>query len=154
HSAILVHLSEQRSSVFDPGGSEFIYYALFLRDALRVLIETVAKQAPKAKRIAIDYGDDMFGRGSLTLVDSLKNLASEPQIVEADEMIWTVRMIKSEFEIELKRRACRIATDSFFDALKGLRIGQTEKEFGRSIMINMLNRGADYVDFLPVRFGK
>jgi Xaa-Pro dipeptidase len=153
-STILVHLSEQRSSVFDPGASEFVYYAVFLRDALRVLVETVAKQAPEAKRIAIDYGDDMFGRGSLTLPRALQDLPSKPRIIEGDEMIWAVRMIKSEFEIDLKRRACRIATDSFFEALKGLRIGWTEKEFGRAIMINMLNKGADYVDFLPVRFGK
>ncbi len=153
-STILVHLSEERSSAFDPGNSKFIFYTVFLHDALRTLVETVAKQAPSAKQIAIDYGADMFGRGSLALVESLRDLPARPQVVEADEMIWAVRMIKSEYEIEMKRRACHIATESFFAALKGLTLGQTEKDFGRAITIEMLNRGADYVDFLPVHFGK
>jgi Xaa-Pro dipeptidase len=151
---IIVHLSEERSTEFDPGNSNFVFYELFLKDGMRTLVETVAEQSRSAKRIAIDYGDDMFGRGSLALIEALRNLSSTPQVVEGDEMIWAVRMIKTEYEIEMKRRACHIATESFFEALKGLELGQTEKEFGRSVTINMLSKGADYVDFLPVRFGK
>jgi Xaa-Pro dipeptidase len=151
---ILVHRAEERSTAFDHGNAEFVFYTLFLNDALRTLAELIAKRALSAKRIAIDYGDDIFGRGSLTLVDALRGLPGNPEVLEGDQLIWAVRLIKSEYEIQMKRRACHIATDSFFEPLPNLRLGQTEKEFGRAITINMLNNGADYVDFLPVHFGK
>src|SRR5262245_60690331 len=64
---IIVHQSEQRTTEFDVGGSEFVFYQLFLKDGLRTLVATVGKLAPAAKRIALDYGDDLFGRGSLML---------------------------------------------------------------------------------------
>jgi Xaa-Pro dipeptidase len=153
-STIIVHQSEQRSTQFDIANSEFVLYQLFLSDGLRSLRDTVARLAPMARRIALDYGDDLFGRGSLTLNDVLSDLSSRPEIIEGDELIWSVRAIKSEYEIEMKRRACHIAPQSFFTALKELELGQTEKQFGRAITINMLRQGADYVDFLPVRFGK
>jgi Xaa-Pro dipeptidase len=153
-TTIIVHQSEQRSTEFDIADSEFILYRLFLGDALRTLRDTVAKLAPTAKRIGLDYGNDLFGRGSLILDDSLRNLSSRPEVIEGDEIIWSVRAIKSEYEIEMKRRACHIAPQSFFAALKELKLGQTERDFGRAVTINMLQRGADYVDFLPVRFGK
>jgi Xaa-Pro aminopeptidase len=69
-------------------------------------------------------------------------------------MIWSVRAIKSEYEIEMKRRACHIAPQSFFAALKNLKLDQTENEFARTVKATMFQKGADAVDFLPVRFGK
>jgi len=152
-STIIVHQSEQRSTEYDVGGSEFVFYQLFLEDGLRTLLATVSRMAPAARQIALDYGDDLFGRGSLMLSD-LRDLPRRPELVEGDELIWSVRAIKSDYEIEMKRRACHIAPQSFFAALKDLKLGQTEKEFARAIMINMLARGADSIDFLPTRFAK
>jgi Xaa-Pro aminopeptidase len=153
-AVIILHQSEQRSTEFDIGDSEFIFYRLFLEDGLRTLIDAVGKFAPSARTIALDYGDDLFGRGSLALPAALQGLSSHPKLVEGDKLIWSVRAIKSEYEIEMKRRACHIAPQAFFEALGALELGISEKEFGRAIMVNMLQRGAEQVDFLPVRFGK
>ena len=153
-AVIIVHQSEQRSTEFAVGDSEFIFYRLFLQDGVRTLVDAVGKLAPSARSIALDYGDDLFGRGSLTLPAALEGLSSHPKLVEGHELIWSVRAIKSEYEIEMKRRACHIAPQAFFEALAGLKLGISEKEFGRAITISMLQRGAEHVDFLPVRFGK
>jgi Xaa-Pro aminopeptidase len=151
---VIIHQSEQRSTPFDIAGNNFIFYELFLTDGLKALRETVAKFAPSARKIAVDFGDDLVGRGSLVLESMLRDLPSHPTVVEGAEMIWAVRAIKSEYEIEMKRRACHIAPQSFFEALKTLKLGQSENDFARAVKATMFQKGADAVDFLPVRFGK
>ena len=124
---VIIHQSEQRSTPFDIAGNNFIFYELFLTDGLKALRETVAKFAPSARKIAVDFGDDLVGRGSLVLESMLRDLPSHPTMVEGAEMIWAVRAIKSEYEIEMKRRACDIAPQSFFEALKTLKLGQNPR---------------------------
>lgn len=151
---IVVHQSEQRSAVLDPANNTFVFYKLFLEDSLKSLRTEIAGISPNLKKIAIDYGPDLFGRGSLEIGSMLNELPSRPSIVEGAEVIWSVRSVKSEYEIEMKRRACSIATRSFFEVLPNLKIGDREAELARAIKIRMFANGADHIDFLPVRFGK
>jgi Xaa-Pro dipeptidase len=153
-STVVIHRSEQRSTAFDIANNKVVFYELFLDDGLKTLRHTVAALAPSARKIAIDYGNDLVGRGSLLLESMLRDLPSHPAVVEGDEMIWSVRAIKSEYEIEMKRRACHIAPQSFFSALATLELGQSENDFARTIKATMFQKGAHGVDFLPVRFGK
>lgn len=143
--------AEERNAISAPPSCQFHFYPLFLADAIVELGQVIRTSLPRPERIAIDYGKDMFGRGSLDLV---RAVSSDATLVEADDLMWSVRLLKSEYEIEIKRRAHKVATDSFFSALRALKIGDTEKEFSRTIAIEMLHGGAENFDFLPVRFGK
>ncbi|BCH19836.1 hypothetical protein MesoLjLa_66870 (plasmid) [Mesorhizobium sp. L-2-11] len=102
--------------------------------------------------IAIDYGMDMFGRGVHGLH---KILGSErgSATVDAADIIWDVRMVKDEEEIAHKRQALKVATDSFFAALRHLRIGDTEEQFAAILRSELIQRGASAIPWLPVRFG-
>ena len=139
---IIVHQSEQRSTEFDIAQFEFILYRLFLEDALEPFETLSQSWHPRRSGSFSIMGRSLRARvtdpGKL-----LRNLSSRPEVIEGDELIWSVRAIKSEYEIEMKRRACHIAPQSFFAALKDLKLGQTEREFGRGVTINMFQRGAD-----------
>ncbi|NGO53888.1 M24 family metallopeptidase [Allomesorhizobium camelthorni] len=104
-------------------------------------------------RVGLDYGMDMMGRGSVTLVDRLRAAPNNFEVIEAAELIWRQRMVKSAHELAAKQDACAIATDAFFEGLGDLKLGMTEYEFAQLLKQRMIGLGADSVDWLPIRFG-
>lgn len=148
---VIASLAEERNAARAPSPCRFHFYALFIDDAIRTLSSALAETGPFPGGIAIDYGDEMFGRGSLALLDALSAFG---RLQPGHDLLWSLRTVKSAHEIEVKRRVHKIATDSFFAAFANLRVGHTEKQFARSIAIEALTRGADGFDFLPVRFGR
>lgn len=109
---------------------------------------------PRAASIGLDYGRDMYGRGSINLINFLQGSPRNFQLSDAADLIWLQRVIKSEHELKSKRAACKIATDAFFAGLADLRPGMNEYEFGQILKRRMIDLGADSVDWLPVRFGR
>lgn len=144
---------ETRNADYNPGRCNFVFYNGFVDDSLDSLTSTLKDLLPANPRLAIDYGEELFGRGSLALIAALQSTGGPHALVEAGNLVWRLRCIKSEFEIERKRTACRIATDAFFHVLPDLRIGQTEQHFARALSGSMLTKGAESIDWLPVRFG-
>jgi Xaa-Pro dipeptidase len=129
-----------------------VFYDGFTETALQTagnFLEGLKKES----RIGFDYGRDMFGRGSIALVDFLRQEPRSYRLVDAADVIWRQRLIKSDHEIEAVRTACHIATDAFFAGLSDLRIGMTEWEFGQVLKQRMIGLGAESVDWIPVRFG-
>lgn len=106
------------------------------------------------RRVAFDYGFESFGLGSLKLVEDLNHHFGPINLIEGSDYIWEIRAIKSPTEVLQKRVACEVATSSFFEALKDLRIGHTEIEFARRLTLKMIENGATSVPWLPVRFGR
>lgn len=144
---------ETRNAEVNPGNCEFIFYRGFIDDALTNLSAHLRQALPVDSRIALDYGEELFGRGSLALNAMLQDVAGPHPLIEAGHLVWELRCIKSELEIELKRTACRIATDAFFDVLPSLHLGDSERDFATSLSVAMLKGGAESIDWLPVRFG-
>ncbi|MGZ9722701.1 M24 family metallopeptidase [Rhizobium miluonense] len=151
---ILVNRSERRNveqSAY-PGVTP-AFYDGFTDAALQAAGDLVAK-LPAGSRIGFDYGYDMMGRGSVDVADRLRSAPNNMQLVDAALVIWKQRLIKSEHEILAKKVACDIATSSFFDGLSDLKLDMTEYEWGQRLKQRMIGRGADTVEWLPVRFGK
>lgn len=144
---------ETRNAEDNLGHCRFVFYSGFSNDAIKNLQAVLKDSLPSHPRLALDYGEEVFGRGSLALIDILREIAAPHALVEAGNLVWELRFIKSEYEIECKRRACKIATDAFFLELPGLGLGRTEQEFASSLTNSMLRAGAESVDWLPVRFG-
>lgn len=144
---------ESRNAEYNPGDCAFIFYHGFIDDALANLSTALNAMLHAQPRLAIDYGEEMFGRGSLALIDLLNDVGKPHKLIEGGHLIWELRCIKSAFEIERKRAACRIATDAFFEALPALRIGDSEQSFAQALSATMLKKGAQSIDWLPVRFG-
>ncbi|HEX7856211.1 MAG TPA: M24 family metallopeptidase [Sphingobium sp.] len=150
---VLVPPIEMRNAEYNPGGCDFIYYEGFVDEALTCLEKTLARSITAGSLVGVDYGDESFGRGFCGLEALVERAGGRVPVIEAANVIWDVRMFKSEFEITQKRRACKIATDAFFQSLPLLRIGNSEQDFARALASRMFLGGAESVDWLPVRFG-
>lgn len=144
---------ETRNAEYNPGNCEFIFYKGFIEDALGNLSSLLRSVLPASPRVALDYGEEIFGRGSLALNGVLADIAGAHETTEAGHLIWNLRCVKSEYEIARKRTACKIATDSFFEVLPSLQLGKSERDFAQALSCAMYRRGAESIDWLPVRFG-
>lgn len=141
-------------SVGLPASLRFEFYTGFIEASLAILGDSVAPKLPASPVIALDYGNDHFGRGSLVLPEMWRSRFQKVEVIDGSAAIWAVRMIKSESEIELKRQAMKVATDAFFTCLEKLQIGHTEEQFAVALKREMLAQGAESVPWLPVRFGR
>jgi Xaa-Pro dipeptidase len=75
-------------------------------------------------------------------------------IVDGSDAIWEMRMIKTNAEVERIKHICSIASDAYYDLPSQLNIGDTEREAVNKLKIDIINRGADNVPFMPGISGK
>lgn len=73
----------------------------------------------------------------------LKEAVKDADFVASGDLLGSLRIIKSSQEIELMRRAVKIAEEGFQTLLKQIRPGITEKEAASELCLNMLRAGSD-----------
>lgn len=87
--------------------------------------------------------------------DLFKELSHEnSEIFDAAEILWEVRMIKSELEIEKLRTCCKINSEAIEKGLRTVKEGTTELELYRSILQEYFHLGAEFALPIGVRAGK
>ncbi|CAD6563417.1 M24 family metallopeptidase [Paraburkholderia sabiae] len=105
-------------------------------------------------RVAIDYGQDFFGLGSLQLVDALRSLSADGTVGSAGPALWRVRLIKSRFEADMKRTAFAIVNDAFDVAIAQAYIGIPEYELYQLMQAQIFLNGAETGDQIAMLFSK
>ncbi len=83
-------------------------------------------------------------------LNNLKNafpFADVSALDEVDEIINSLRAIKSKDEVEYIKKAQAIAEEAFKEILKFIKIGVTEKEIALQLDFYMLSHGAEAVSF-------
>jgi Xaa-Pro aminopeptidase len=139
---------EQIARPFTP-----IYYDGFLREAVDALLAAWDPIRASGRSLAaVDYGQDMFGRGTLALVEGLRS--SNAGVLEAADLLWEVRKIKTPFEAELKRISYKIVNGAFDAAIRDATIGMTELELCRLVQAQIVMRGAERFDPIAMLFSK
>jgi Xaa-Pro aminopeptidase len=99
-------------------------------------------------QIGAEFGKEMTIRMPVKDLFKLKeNLHTN--IVDGSDAIWEMRMIKTNTEIERIKKICSIASDAYYDLPSKLNIGDTEREAVNKLKIDIINRGADNVPFMP-----
>jgi Xaa-Pro dipeptidase len=130
-----------------------VYYEGYLDDGARTIIQEIAARDPAARATAaIDYGQDMYGRGSLEIIDGLKARGGTTRVESATGLLWRTRMIKSPFEAELKRTSFEIVNAAFDDAVSNATLGITEVELCRQIQAHIIKNGAERADPIAMTF--
>ena len=71
-------------------------------------------------------------------------------LVPATELLWELRMVKDEEELEAMVAAQRIAERALTDILEEIRPGVTEKEIAARLQYLMLHYGASDMSFDPI----
>jgi Xaa-Pro aminopeptidase len=104
-------------------------------------------------QIGAEFGKEMAIRMPVRDLFKLKeNLNTN--IVDGSDAIWEMRMIKTNAEVERIKHICSIASDAYYDLPSKLNIGDTEREAVNKLKIDIINRGADNVPFMPGISGK
>ncbi len=99
-------------------------------------------------QIGAEFGKEMAVRMPVRDLFKLKEIV-KTNIVDGSDAIWEMRMIKTNAEIERIKFICSIASDAYNNLPSKLTIGDTERTAVNKLKIDMLNRGADNVPFMP-----
>jgi Xaa-Pro dipeptidase len=127
-----------------------VYYAGYLAEGAGAIVHEISARDPAAKaKAAIDYGQDMCGRGSLEIIDGLR---ARGRLESAADLLWRTRVIKSPFEAELKRISFEIVNAAFDAAVAEARLGITEVELCRRIQARIIANGAERADPIAMTF--
>jgi Xaa-Pro dipeptidase len=147
--------AERRNIEQQARSFEVAYYSGFAREAAAAIVDLVAALPTAAgKAVAIDWGQDNLGRGSLDLVEGLQTRIAGGRVVSANEAIWRVRMIKSPFEAELKRASFKIVNTAFDEAISEAKLGVTERQLQREMQSKIVLKGAERADPIAMLFSK
>ena len=99
-------------------------------------------------QIGAEFGKEMTIRMPVRDLLKLKEII-KTNIVDGSDAIWDMRMIKTNNEIERIKFICSIASDAYNSLPAKLAIGDTERAAVNKLKIDILNRGADNVPFMP-----
>ena len=99
-------------------------------------------------QVGAEFGKEMAIRMPVRDLLKLKEVVNT-SIVDGSDAIWDMRMIKTDAEIERIKFICAIASDAYNDLPSKLLLGDTEREAVNKLKIDMINRGADNVPFMP-----
>ena len=99
-------------------------------------------------QIGAEFGKEMAIRMPVRDLFKLKEIV-KTNIVDGSDAIWDMRMIKTSAEIDRIKYICSVASDAYNNLPSKLAIGDTERTVVNKLKIDMLNRGADNVPFMP-----
>ncbi|RWP57397.1 MAG: aminopeptidase P family protein [Mesorhizobium sp.] len=157
HESLIVVGSLDVTKVFETltGTVSPVAYLGYLDEAIAAITEQIAAMpALVRKRIGIDYGQDMLGHGSLTLVDRLKEMSSDHVVKSANDVLWRVRMIKTPFEAEMKKIGLDIINRAFDDAIAHAYPGISEMQLYQILQAEIYLNGAEESDPFTILFSE
>ena len=99
-------------------------------------------------QIGLELGSEMTLRMPISDFLKLKEVVGT-NLVDGSNAIWDMRMIKTNEELKKIKFVCSIASDAYNALPSTLSIGNTEREAVHKLKIDILNRGADSVPFMP-----
>lgn len=117
-------------------------------DGIGMLADTLREAIKHSGSIGLPMGRETHLRMPVLDFRKLQNKLNGTSFVDATDILFSQRHIKSESEIAKIAHICGIASDAFA-ALPGLiNIGMSETEIFREFKIDLLRRGADDVSYL------
>ena len=122
-------------------------------EGISILKSTIDNLKKTYDQIGAEFGKEMAIRMPVRDLFKLKEI-TKTNIVDGSDAIWEMRMIKTNAEVERIKHICSIASDAYYDLPSILNIGDTEREAVNKLKIDIINRGADNVPFMPGISGK
>jgi Xaa-Pro aminopeptidase len=106
-----------------------------------------------AGRIGAELGEEQrLGLPYADFVD-LQNRLPRAAFVDAAELLWALRMIKSPAEIAYLRRSAAIASAAYRELFAAVRPGMSEREVFATFVASTIRQGAERPGYVPVHSG-
>jgi len=84
----------------------------------------------------------------------LERMAPDAEFVDAADLLWDLRIIKSPAEIVYLRESARITAEAYDAMFEQVKPGMTERQAHQSFLIEMFKRGAERPGYIPVASGQ
>jgi len=102
------------------------------QDPMKETIKQIKELGLINKVIGLELGIGMtIETCSFSQLETIKKGLPNVKFVDATDMIWEQRMIKTPWEIETMRHICKVAVKGYTAGLEALREGMSELEFQR-----------------------
>jgi Xaa-Pro dipeptidase len=125
----------------------------FVTEGVDLTVETLGELGLTRGRIGAELGFEQ--RLGLPVQDflALERRLPDATFVDAANVFWEARLIKSPAEIEYLRRSARIASQAYREVFEVVRAGITEREIFASYAASTIRQGAERPGYVPVTSG-
>ena len=104
-------------------------------------------------RLAIELGREVWLGIAVTDFELLKEQVPQAHFIDSGPVVWGCRLIKSEWEIDCMREACRIGGEAWYRAFEELRPGVAAAAVQRNVVRYYIDGGADINSEPPMVLG-
>ena len=123
-------------------------------EGLSVLTELIKNTILQKGNIGCELGQESHLRMSINDFDKLRSNFSHYNFINASEIIWQLRIIKSSQEIKKIKNIISIASNVFDNFHNYIHKGMTEIEICNIFKKRLLNEGADHTLYMSCASGK
>jgi Xaa-Pro dipeptidase len=126
----------------------------FVREGVDLVVETLQELGLANGRVGAELGHEQ--RLGLPFVDfmRLQSLVPQAQFVDAAELFWRLRVVKSPAEIEYLRRSAAIGSKAFHETFRTVRAGVKEPQLFATFASSTILQGAERHGYVPVQSGE
>jgi Xaa-Pro aminopeptidase len=117
-------------------------------EGVSLLKDTLENLKKTHGNVGAEFGKEMTIRMPVKDLEKLRKTINL-NIIDGSDALWDIRMVKTNAEIEHIKYICSIASDAYNQLPSKLAIGDTERDVVRKLKIDMLQKGADSVPFMP-----
>lgn len=122
-------------------------------EGISILTESIKNIILHKGNIGCEIGQESHLRMSINDFDTLRKNLSNCNFIDASEIIWQLRIIKSPEEIKKIKKIISIASDVFDNLHNHIKIGMTEIEICNIFKKELLNKGADHTLYMSCASG-
>ncbi len=121
-------------------------------DGISLISKLMNEFPSKFNYVGAELGKEMSLRMPLTDFFFLQSTLSR-KIIDASSILWELRLIKSNAEIDKIKHICKIASNSFENLPSLINKGDSERDIAKKMKIDLISQGADSIPYLPVISG-
>ena len=123
-------------------------------DGISLLLSTIREIPRRFGRLGMTLGTESYLRMPARDYRHLEGELTEFELVDCADLMLRLCSVKSSAEIAKIRYVCELASDSFNELPRLVRIGQSERDILRAMRIDLLSRGADHTPYIVSASGQ
>ncbi|MEM9583017.1 MAG: Xaa-Pro peptidase family protein [Pseudomonadota bacterium] len=123
-------------------------------EGISLLSDTLKSLPQRNARIGVPMGPETHLRMPANDVAKLRDALGALAMIDATEIIRSLRMVKSEREIEKHKSICAKVSDAYENIGKIVQTGMSEREILAAYRLDVLGRGADTVPYIVSTAGQ
>ncbi len=125
----------------------------FMAEAVPALADTIRGLSLGRGRIGAELGFKQRLGMPVAEFARLQGMLPDVAFVDAADILWGLRMLKTPAEVAYLRESIRITCEAYEAMFETVRPGMTEREAHRTFLVELFRRGAERPGYIPVTSG-